>query len=259
MRRRAVLLLLGALLAPLPVLAGRGCEASAPDPVTLQKAFRFALQTRDALEASGARVALLARAGQDLSAYGLRYSHAAFVVRDHPKGRWTVVHALNTCGTDRSGLYDEGLANFYLDGLFAWDALLLVPSPAVQERLGAFLAKDAARFHAPAYNMVANPFSTRYQNSNQWLAETLAGALSAAPLADRAAAQRWLWDQGFRPAILPMPPVTQVAAALRPNVALDDQPRGRLREGMVETVTVDVLFGFLRHLDPTSREQRLRL
>ena len=42
----------------------------------------LALATERALDASGADVVVLARAGQDLSAYGLRYSHLGFAYRD---------------------------------------------------------------------------------------------------------------------------------------------------------------------------------
>ena len=50
---------------------------------------------------------LLGRAGQDLSKYGLRWSHLGFALREAPPmgevpGRWRVVHKLNACGSDRA-------------------------------------------------------------------------------------------------------------------------------------------------------------
>ena len=63
------------------------------------KGLSMAKQTFDALERTGAEVALIARVGQDLSKYKLRYSHYGFVMREHIDGRWTVVHELNQCGT----------------------------------------------------------------------------------------------------------------------------------------------------------------
>ena len=53
--------------------------------------------------------------------------------------------------------------------------MLLFPSPENQERVIRALgtALPASMYH-PGYSMVAYPWSTRYQNSNQWLLEVLA-------------------------------------------------------------------------------------
>ena len=56
---------------------------------------------RPALDQTGARVVVLARAGQDLTEYGLRYSHLGFAYRDGEHGPWRVVHKLNQCGSSR--------------------------------------------------------------------------------------------------------------------------------------------------------------
>ena len=71
--------------------AGRACEERAPDAVVTQRALQLAHETFERLTKSGAQVALIARAGQDLSRYGVRYSHLGFVWRDHPKGAWRVI------------------------------------------------------------------------------------------------------------------------------------------------------------------------
>ena len=55
--------------------AGRSCEARPLTPVTMERGLSLAERTVSALEASGAKVVVLARAGQDLSKYGVRYSH----------------------------------------------------------------------------------------------------------------------------------------------------------------------------------------
>jgi len=101
-----------------PAHAGQACTEKAPTPETIRKGLTLALKTRNALDASGAQVALVARVGQDLSRYGVHYSHMAYAWRDHPKGRWFVVHELNKCGTADSDIFDEGLGNFFLDDLF---------------------------------------------------------------------------------------------------------------------------------------------
>ncbi|MDE1951033.1 MAG: DUF2145 domain-containing protein, partial [Burkholderiales bacterium] len=53
------------------------------------------------------------------------------------------------------------------------------------------------------YSANAYPFSTRFQNCNQWLAELLAGAWGAgAEGGARAAAQAWLRRNGYAPTII---------------------------------------------------------
>jgi hypothetical protein len=66
-------LLLAVVLAP--ALAGRTCEAQAPQAASVQRAVELAERTRKALDASGADVVALARIGQDLSKYALIWSH----------------------------------------------------------------------------------------------------------------------------------------------------------------------------------------
>ena len=80
---------------------GRSCEERTPDATLVQQALTLAHEVQQKLDSSGAQVALIARAGQNLSRYGLRYSHFGFVWRDHPKGSWRVIQQLNHCGTVR--------------------------------------------------------------------------------------------------------------------------------------------------------------
>lgn len=248
-----------ALLAcALPALAGTACSAEPAGPESVQKAFRLALKTRDALEMSGAEVALVARVGQDLSGYGLRYSHIAFVVRDHAQGPWRAVHLLNGCGAADSGLYVEGLANFFADDLFAWDALALLPGPELAARLKAILADPAAlaALHEPRYNLVAHPYSARYQNSNQWLLEVVAAALAETPR--REAAQSWLREAGYQPSRLRISTAKRLGARMfRANVAFDDHPFAQRMAGDIDTVTVESIAAFLRRQDAGLRSLTL--
>ncbi|MGO4775588.1 DUF2145 domain-containing protein, partial [Lysobacter sp. 2RAB21] len=91
--------------------AGTACEAETISPQKVAAAAQTALTVAAALDERDAPAALVARVGTDLSAQGLVYSHVGFVVREHPAGRWTAVHLLNECGSDRSGLYTQGLVN----------------------------------------------------------------------------------------------------------------------------------------------------
>lgn len=256
------LLLLLALACTLGVAhAGTACQPRKTDAATFVKAMRLAEQTRANLEASGAKVALIARVGRDLSRYRLRYSHLAFAVRDHAKGQWIVVHELNECGTDRSGLYDQGLANFFLDDLFAWDAAILIPSQASQARLVQLLAtRTPQQLHSRRYNMLAYAWSTQYQNSNQWVLETYAAAASEFGIRDRAQAQAWLRLAGYRPLTVHVSAGERLGARMfSANVSFDDHPFGRRMAGQIDTVTVESVLGFVRQHDRGAIEQVITL
>lgn len=50
-----------------PAFAGTSCSDKPQTAETVRKAFELVIKTREALNASGAQVALVARVGQDLS------------------------------------------------------------------------------------------------------------------------------------------------------------------------------------------------
>jgi hypothetical protein len=236
--------------------AGSPCEPNKTDVASFTKAMKLAERTLAALDKSGAKVALIARVGQDLSKYGLRYSHMAYVWRDHPQGRWLVVHELNQCGSAQSALFDQGLGNFFLDDMFAYEARIVVPGAAAQARIVAMLASSAPlRLHDARYNMLAFPYSTRYQNSNQWLLETYAASASDMPIDGRAQAQAWLKLAAYQPITLDIPAMTRLGARMfRANVAFDDQPFERRMAGKIDTVTVDSVVRFVHQRDREAWE-----
>ena len=241
--------------------AGSACDERAPQAASVVKALTLAEHTLHALEDSGAEVALIARAGQDLSKYGLRYSHMGYAWRDHPQGRWLVVHELNQCGTATSNLFDEGLGNFFLDDMHAYATHIVLPSPSVQRRLAAMLASSTPlNLHEGRYNMLAYPFSTSYQNSNQWLLETWAAAAAEQPIKSRMQAQAWLRYAGYAPITVEIDAVTRLGARLaRANISFDDQPFNRRMAGHIDTVTVDSVLRFVQASDPQARAIDLAL
>ncbi|HSI58365.1 MAG TPA: DUF2145 domain-containing protein, partial [Ideonella sp.] len=104
----------------------------------------------------------------------------------------------------------------------------------------------AALFHSPRYSMVAYPWSQTYQQSNQWVIETLAGAL--APQANsRRAAQETLRAQGYEPGVLKLGALTRLGArATAANVAFDDHPNSERFADRIATVTADSVFAWLQ-------------
>jgi hypothetical protein len=244
------------LAASLPAGAGQPCEERALAPHEVVLSMDLAQRTVQALDASGAQVALVARAGQDLSRNRLRYSHMGIAVREHPKGRWIVMHELNDCGTASSALYDEGMGNFFLTDLYRHEAQLVIPSPEVQAKLARVMAtRTPVRLHEPHYNMLSYVYSTRYHNSNQWVLENLAAA--AAPngqVETRAEAQKWLRSIGFQPPTVEIPAATRLGARMfRANVAFDDHPFDRRMAGQIDTVSTDAVVRMVRMVDPGAR------
>ena len=238
--------------------AGRACEQRMPTADAVEQSMRLAEHTAHALDASGAQVAVVARRGQNLDAYRLRYSHLAFAYRQagadaaHP-GVWRVVHKLNQCGTAVGTLYRQGLGEFFLDDLYEYEAAIVLPRPEVQARLLPALQDNArvAQLDTPAYSMVAYPWAQTYQQSNQWAIETLAMTQEPATQArmryTRADAQAWLRLHDYRPTTLHLGPLQRLGARMTAaNVAFDDHPDAKRFSDRIETVTVDSVFEWLR-------------
>jgi hypothetical protein len=235
--------------------AGRSCEAKPPTVQAIQRSLTLAEHTAARLDESGAQVVVLARAGQDLSAYGLRYSHLGLAYRettapvDGKPARpvWRVVHKLNQCGTALAAVYRQGLGEFFLDDLFEYEAAVVVLAPDVQARMLKALSDNAAMatLHTPAYSMVAYPWAQTYQQSNQWALETLAMTQSG-DANDRGRAQAWLRLKGYEPTTLKIPAFKRLGARVSAaNVAFDDHPNEKRFSDRIETVTVDSVFAWL--------------
>lgn len=254
------------LLAAGPLQAGQACEPRLPTAASVERSMSLAERTARRLDDSGAEVVVLARSGQDLSRWGLRWSHLGLAYRERDSdggaGRpvWRVVHKLNHCGTAEAQLYRQGLAEFFLDDLHDYEAAYAVPAPAVQQHLLALLRDNgrAATLHRAAYSMVAYPWAQTYQQSNQWAIETL--ALAEEPAADsRERAQAWLRFKGYEPSTLRIGALTRLGARVgRANVAFDDHP-GELRfADRIQTVTVDSVFAWLQRSGLAGPVQTVR-
>ena len=226
--------------------AGRSCEQRVPDALNVQRAMTLAEHTARRLDDTGAQVVVLGRVGQDLSKYGQRYSHMGLAYRDGKV--WRVAHKLNQCGSAQAAIYRQGLGEFFLDDLFDYQAGIVVLSPAVQAKLLPVLVDNRrlAQLHTPAYSMVAYPWATTYQQSNQWALETL--AMTQDPAATtRPRAQAWLKLQGYEPSTLHLSALTRLGARMTAaNVAFDDHPNDKRFSDRIETVTVDSVFAWLQ-------------
>ncbi|HHW4681490.1 MAG TPA: DUF2145 domain-containing protein, partial [Xylella taiwanensis] len=202
-----LLLLSLSLVTTAAIAATPVCQPRYPSPTTTEAMLTVADRAARQLDAlPGTQVAIIARSGQDLSRYGLRHSHMAFVVRE-ADGQWRVRHLLNHCKSSYSQLYREGLANFVGESAQTGDLRLGVLAPSLQQRLYPLLLAQNGlmqRLHEPRYSAVAYPFTVGYQNSNQWVLEMIAAALAAhdGSMPDsRRQVQAWLRNAHYKPSL----------------------------------------------------------
>ena len=265
---RGAALCVACVLAASAAQAGRSCENKPASVTAIQRSLNLAERTAAKLDESGAQVVVLARAGQDLSAYGLRYSHLGLAYRESPPARegkpvpgvWRVVHKLNECGTAHAAVYRQGLGEFFMDDLFEYEAAVVVLAPEVQARMLTLLRSNAglATLNTPAYSMVAYPWAQTYQQSNQWALETLAMTQDG-EARDRVRAQAWLKLKGYEPTTLRISAIKRLGArATAANVAFDDHPNEKRFSDRIETVTVDSVFTWLNRAGLGSAIQVIR-
>lgn len=254
---------LALLLGFRPAHAGRSCEVRPATVQSLERGLTLAEHTALALDVSGAEVVVLARAGQDLSRYGLRWSHLGLAYRtQNAQGNkvWRVVHKLNTCGSAEASIYRQGLGEFFMDDPWRYEAAWVVPTPEVQRQLLPLLQNNtrAIQLHRKPYSIVSYAWGQTYQQSNQWAIETLAVAMEPT-IHSAQQAQAWLQFKDYRPSTLNIGPLTRLGARMTAaNVAFDDHPNEKRFADRIETVTVDSVFDWMQRAGLSGTVQRLR-
>jgi hypothetical protein len=245
------------------VQAGQDCgERAAPTPQSLARGLALGERVREQLEQSGASAALVARVGLNLSEFGQRYTHMGVAVRDHVRLRWQVLHLFNPCGKSESEISVQPLEQFYEVDLFEYEALVLTPAYPLQAALREVFMNPATTraLHKPAYNMIAHPFNTRFQNSNQWILEMLALALDrSGGIKDRTAAQAWLMRAGFEPGAIRIPNLRRTGARLfSPHVSFADHTDEEYAKQTYLVITVESIVRFLAAQDPGLSQASVR-
>jgi hypothetical protein len=245
-------LILAALLTySCSAFAGQGCEGRALEPNNVVHALTFTekvIKKLDEMYPGENQVILLGRMGQDISKYNQKYSHGGYAYKEN--GYWVITHELNKCSTDQSSVYHEGIANFFLDDMFKYETVLISFKEPYNTQLLNTLKdnKAALKMHEPKYNMLAYPFSTKYQNSNGWLIETFITStvdILGKKIESREAAQQVLKEIQYKPAILHIGTFTRLGARMtKANIAFDDQPFNERMAGNIQTVTFDGMIEF---------------
>lgn len=192
------------------------------------------------LEQAGARVAILSRAGSDLSSQRFlgevpRYTHSGFAYRGH--AGWSVLHVLNTHAGARGDLCRQPLIDFTRDDPWKYRFEIMTLVPDIEESVLASIATALPMaIHRPEYSAIAHPRSRRYQQSNQWLIEFLGACLFDADGLDRPEERRsWIQEQlhahGLRPSVIRKRALAGFAGqwayqAWARNLRFDDHPLG---------------------------------
>lgn len=256
-------LLIASLLATAPAWANSTeCRERYPSVAAQAAMLDVAWTTAERLDAlPDVDVVVAARGGQDLSRYGLRHSHLAFLLREDD-GRWRAMHLLNRCKTDSSQLYHEGLGNFVGESGGHTDLRIGVPAAPLRAALRAMLVSPSIQpkaLHETKYNVVAYPFATDYQNSNQWVLEVLAAAMAqsegAPAIVKREQAQQWLRQQKYQPSVLHIGLGKRVGARLFvANATTTDHPASERISGNYSVVTVESVFDFLHQRSQLQQE-----
>ncbi|MDB5745593.1 MAG: hypothetical protein JWP72_441 [Massilia sp.] len=252
-------------LAGIPAFCAKPVEMTAADQ---DRVLRFADVVKKELERSRARVALVSRAGLDLSRFGLLYSHTGIALKDNPAGPWAVRQLYYACDESRPRLFDQGAAGFVLGSETpARGRMSLVFLPEEDSALLARAALDkplALALLAGRYSANAYAFGTRYQNCNQWVAELLASAWGRldspanAPGHARGQAQAWLRARGYQAGPLRVPSHWMMfAGQFVPLVHVDDHPLDDIHALALQVSTPAAIEGFVRRQAP--RTQRVEL
>ena len=234
-------------------------EVGAPDQ---DRRLRFAARVRQALDDTPGGVALIARAGLDLSRFGIRYSHAGIALRADG-GAWAVRQLYYACDESRSRLFDEGVAGFLMgmeDPQEAHVALVHLPPPQAARLRDAALDKPRAlAFLHADYSANAYPFSTRFQNCNQWVAELLAAAWAPdATVRTRDEAQAWLSSQGYAPARITLDSrLLLLAGAFMPLLHVRDHPSAEVEALRIHLSLPSAIEGFVHQQAPGATRTEL--
>jgi hypothetical protein len=250
--------------AGIPTFCERGKQVSAADQ---DRVLRFAGAVKQELERSGQPVALISRAGLDLSRFGLLYSHAGVALKEAGSG-WNVRQLYYACEESRPRLFDQGVAGFALGAdapgqghvslvFLDEDKGALLERAAEDKRLA--LALLAGQYSANAY-----AFGTRYQNCNQWVAEILASAWGRldGPLDDHKAprerAQDWLREQGYTAGPVKVPSHWMMfAGQFVPLVHVNDHPVDDIYAMALRVSVPASIENFVRRRVPEARRVEL--
>ena len=188
-RIKEILVFLTILITTIPLtdLFAGSSQADGERYYQLDEIAKFAKKVERELAKRGARVALVARVGRDRSDLpaGINFTHVGFAVYSKittGDGRdifgYTMYNLYQRTGElDKSDLIEDFPVDFFA-GVQVLEAGIVIPTPELQKRLLAVLTSPTYReLHRPAYSVIANPFTTEFQNCTEFALNVITAAI----------------------------------------------------------------------------------
>jgi hypothetical protein len=231
---------------------------TAPEQNTV---FNFTSVVREELSKLNTNLTIISRSGLDLARFQIRYTHAAILWQGDTPNQWTARQLYYACEEKRPRLFDQGLAGFIMGTSSPYEGYIsivsLPPEASRQLRKSALDTPLALRMLAQNYSANAYPFSTLYQNCNQWVAELLFTAWGNTHTTDtsspRQQAQQWLQSQQYSPSHIPIPNWMLMASAFVPLVHTQDHPDEDVRAHTLRVSLPSNIEQFIQTIYPKSQ------
>jgi hypothetical protein len=190
MRSLVILAAVAALTFAAPAVAQDSSAHVVAPHFSVEQAAAFSKQVERDLASKGARVAMVFRAGRmrDQLPEGISYTHGAFWVYRTIKtadggslSGYAVYNLYAGDGKAWSKIESRLVQDYPLDftrGSTVNDMAVIIPSPEMQRRIIAVIDSPTyQKVHNPAYSLVANPWSRKYQNCNNFMLNVIAAAV----------------------------------------------------------------------------------
>ncbi len=175
------------LLLPAMVATAGSNQAGGKTYYAPELVIKFAKKVERVLAQKGARVAIIARVGQDRSELpeGIRFTHTAIAVYSKittADGRKIPGYAIyNLYQRNKEPSISDLVRDFPVDffaGVKLLEAGIIIPTPALQKRLLAVLTSPTYEtLHESHYSIIANPFTLGYQNCTEHTLDVLTAAI----------------------------------------------------------------------------------
>lgn len=213
---------------------------------TTEQAAAFSKQVERDLASKGARVAMVFRAGRmrDQLPEGISYTHGAFWVYRTIKtadgqslSGYAVYNLYAGDGKSWSKIESRLVQDFPLDftrGSTVNDMAVIIPSPEMQRRIIAVIDSPTyQKVHNPAYSLVANPWSRKYQNCNNFMLNVIGAAIWNTDDPDRITADL---KAHYKPTIVKANAVLRLFGPIADQRLRTDDQRGPIRTATYESL-----------------------
>jgi hypothetical protein len=234
-----------------PALAQDSSVQAASPHFRPEQAAAFSKQIERDLAQRGARVGMVFRTGRlrDKLPEGLAYTHGAFwVMRQVRTSSGETVNAYAVYNlyagdgkqwpTTQSRLVQDWPMDF-VRGSAVDDVAVIIPSPEMQRRIAAVIDSPTyERLHNPAYALVANPWSGKYQNCTTFMLGVVG---AAAWQTDDPARIALDLKAHFKPTVVKASGLTRLFGPM-----VDARLRTDDQKGPIRTAAYESMAGFMR-------------